>query len=64
MPINQRMESEYRDPFQKVVEEVEQVPGSLLKRVASSKKAMREFFVEEEKLYLPPDRDLTSKFCR
>jgi len=25
---------------------------------------MREFFVEEEGLYLPPDRDLTSAFCR
>ena len=58
------MEYENQIPFQPVVEEVEKVPGSLLKRVASSKKAMREFFVEEEKLYLPPDRDLTSKFCR
>jgi len=64
MPMNQGMENENRNPFRKVVEEVEQVPGSLLKRVASSKRAMREFFVEEEKLYLPPDRDLTSKFCR
>ncbi len=25
---------------------------------------MREFFVEEEQLYLPPNRDLTAKFCR
>ena len=58
------MEREDYNPFIKVEEEVKQVPGSLLKRVASSKKAMREFFVEEEKLYLPPDRDLTSKFCR
>ena len=58
------MEREDYNPFIKVKEEVKQVPGSLLKRVASSKKAMREFFVEEEKLYLPPDRDLTSKFCR
>ena len=58
------MEFESSNPFFKVDEDVEQVPGSLLKRVASSKKAMREFFVEEEKLYLPPDRDLTSKFCR
>ena len=46
------------------MEDVEEVPGSVLKRIASSKKAMREFFVESEKLYLPPDRDLTSKFCR
>ena len=58
------MEYESSNPFIKVDEDVEQVPGSLLKRVASSKKAMREFFVEEEKLYLPPDRDLTSRFCR
>jgi hypothetical protein len=58
------MEGENQNPYQKVVEDCEQVPGSLLKRVASSKKAMREFFVESEKLYLPPDRDLTSKFCR
>ena len=58
------METENRNPFIKVTEEDDQVPGSLLKGVASSKKAMREFFVEEEKLYLPPDRDLTSKFCR
>ena len=35
-----------------------------MKKVASSKKTMREFFVEEEKLYLPPNRDLTAKFCR
>jgi hypothetical protein len=40
------------------------VPGSFLKKVASSKKSMREFFVEEEQLYLPPNRDLTAKFCR
>ena len=34
--------------------------GCFLKKVASSKKKMREFFVEEEGLYLPPNRDLTS----
>ena len=52
------------NPFKIQNENTEKVPGSLLKRVASSKKAMREFFVEELQMYLPPDRDLTSKFCR
>jgi len=35
------------NPFKIKIEKTERVPGSLLKRVASSKKAMREFFVEE-----------------
>ena len=53
-----------KSQYKIVKEKVEQIPGSYLKKVASSKKAMREFFTEEEKLYLPPDRDLTSTFCR
>ena len=42
----------------------EQILGSELKKVASSKKKLREFLVEVEGLYVPPDRDLTAKFCR
>jgi len=44
-------------------EELEKVSGALLKRVARSKRAMREYFVEVEKCYLPPSRDLTARFC-
>ena len=43
--------------------ELEKIPGSFLKKVARSKAKMREYFVEVEKMYLPPSRDLTAKFC-
>ena len=45
-------------------EELEQIPGSVLKKVARSKSKMREYFVEVEKCYLPPSRDLTARFCQ
>jgi hypothetical protein len=43
--------------------ELEKIPGSVLKKVARSKAKMREYFVEVEKMYIPPSRDLTAKFC-
>ena len=45
-------------------EELEQVPGSLIRKIAGSKRKMREYFVEREKMFIPPSRDLTAKFCR
>ena len=55
---------EFKDDIEESNLELEQVPGSLLKRIASSKKHMVEFFVEEFGFYLPPQRDLTAAFCR
>ena len=43
--------------------EHEKIPGTILKKVARSKAKMREFFVETMKMYIPPSRDLTAKFC-
>ena len=45
------------------VEELEKVPGSLIRKIAGSKRKMREYFVEVEKCYIPPNRDLTATFC-
>ena len=42
---------------------LEKIPGSVIKKVARSKSKMREYFVEVEKMYIPPSRDLTAKFC-
>lgn len=42
---------------------LEKIPGSVLKKVARSKGKMREYFVETMKMYIPPSRDLTAKFC-
>lgn len=57
--VDRDMEEEQFDE-----EELEEVPGSLLKKVARSKRKMREFFVEVCKCYIPPSRDLTAKFCQ
>ena len=35
-----------------------------MKSVAQSKQKMREFFIDDNNEYLPPDRDLTAEFCR
>ena len=46
------------------IEETVPILGSDFRKIASSKKKLREFFVEVAGLYVPPDRDLTAKFCR
>ena len=68
MPRNKKKQDKQMDEELEVQRRqkinLEEVPASLIKKVAASKERMMEFLLEEMEYYLPRPRDCTAKFFR